>query len=243
MADEPKNPLEGLPDRVKRPVVPARRKREKRRHHNPTVRGGESITKDSQCGSRKADGGTCTLPAGYGTDHTGYGPCSHHMGSTPAGRKSGAMDMAEELMVFYGKPLDTDPITALLDEVRRTAGHVHYLGARIGKFNVPLNDAEGNPAAVPPEVAGWLAIYHSERQQLVRASKAALDAGVNERLVQIAEHQGNRLADAVEEILNRLGLSDAQWARVPDVVPNVLRGLLTEAPVFIEGTVDDQQPN
>lgn len=207
----------------------------------------EPVAADKKCGAKRADGSRCGQVAGWGTDHTGYGPCKWHMGSTPMGRKAAATEMADELMWFYGKPIDTNPIEALLDEVNRTAGHIDWIGRRIAQFNVPLEeevDGQGGikikrPTGVPPEVEGWLKMYQSERNQLIRASKAALDAGVNERLVQLAEHQGAKLADAVEEILSRLGLTPNQWALVPDVVPNVLRQLMG-TPKLIEGvTVDD----
>lgn len=164
------------------------------------------------------------------------------MGNTPDGRKSGAMSMAGELMAFYGEPIDTDPISALLDEVSRTAGHIAWLGKLIGTAKVPLDRDPGDLdlPELPPNVAGWLVIYHSERAQLVRVAKAALDAGVNERLVQIAEFQGERLAGAVEEILRRLGLTPEQQALVPHVVPDVMRGLMSgPVPLQIEAERTD----
>lgn len=233
----------------------ARRKREPRTSFNPEYQ--EGPAGDKVCGARKQEGSTCKLSAGWGTDHVGYGPCKNHMGSTSMGRKTAAGEMAEELMVFYGAPLDTDPISVLLDEVRRTAGHVDWLGKRIANMKAPafepiLNE-EGEPeldekgrvktktSAIPPEVEGWLRMYQSERAHLVRTAKACLDAGLNQRLVEIAEHQGAKLADAVELILVGLQLSSEQQARVPMVVPTVLRQLVANQPLLLEGTLDEQE--
>lgn len=227
----------------------ARRKREAPTSFQPGFH--ESPVGDKKCGAQKQDGSRCGLAAGWNTDHVGYGPCAHHMGSTPAGRKAAGYEMGEELMAFYGSPIETSPIEALLDEVSRTAGHVAWLGQRIAQFDVPLteevDDNTGKvkvirPAGMPPEVEGWIRIYQSERTQLIKASKMALDAGVNERLVQIAEHQGAKLADAVETILLRLNLSAAQQALVPQVVPNVLRQLMA-GPGYIEGEIVDDDGN
>lgn len=202
---------------------------------------------DKKCGAKKQDGSRCGLAAGWNTDHLGYGPCGHHMGATPAGRKAAGYEMGEELMAFYGSPIDTSPIEALLDEVNRTAGHVAWLGQRISQFDIPLteevDDATGKvkvirPAGMPPEVDGWIRIYQSERNQLIKASKMALDAGVNERLVQIAEHQGAKLADAVETILAGLRLTLEQQAMVPTIVPQVLRQLTSGVPMILEGETD-----
>lgn len=224
----------------------ARRKREPKEMVRAGMGYTESAAGDKKCGAKKDDYSFCGLSAGWGTDHVGYGPCKWHLGSTEEGKKSAATEMAEELMVFYGAPIETNPIQALLDEVSRTAGHVAWLAQRIGKFNVPINFEEVDEKGVrhlrvmglPPEVEGWLRVYLSERAQLVRVSKAALDAGVNERLVRIAEYQGEKLADAVETILKQLGLTAAQQALVPSVVPNVLRQLTAGGPILEGETVE-----
>ena len=47
-----------------------------------------------KCGGKKHQGGgTCTRPAGWGTDHPGYGRCKLHGGCVPSGRKA-ALDAA-----------------------------------------------------------------------------------------------------------------------------------------------------
>ena len=35
------------------------------------------------CGAKKVSGGKCTMAAGWGTNHYGYGKCKLHGGSTP----------------------------------------------------------------------------------------------------------------------------------------------------------------
>ena len=226
-----------MPDSNEEPAprsAKARRRVLAKRATNPAY--AESIAGDKKCGSKKNKGiDICTLPAGWGTDHPGFGPCKHHMGSTPAGRKSAAIERGEELMVFYGKPLDTDPIQALLDEVKTTAGHKAWLAAEIAKVNVELVSAQGKVAGLTPEIEGLLRLYQWERDHLVRTAKTCLDAGINQRLVEIAEHQGAKLADAIDTILAGLHLTAAQAALVPQIVPDVLRGLVGSTPRLIEG--------
>lgn len=243
--EEPKvrPPLRKVKGKVRRADAPlARRKREPPRTMNTKNSDQHaSPAGDKLCGARKSDGGACTLRAGFGTDHLGYGPCKHHFGGTPKGRQGAAYDMAGELMFFYGKPIDTNPIDALLDEVRRTSGHVKWLGDRISAmgFELELDPTTGKPnpnTPIPPEIAGWINMYMSERGQLVRVCSAALAAGINERLVQISEAQGSQIADAIDRLLTQLQLTPEQQGRVPDLVPQILRGMIA-TPRVIEGSV------
>lgn len=67
-----------------------------------------------------------------------------------------------------------------------------------------------------------------ERDRCVRYAKVAHDMGIAEREIRLAESQGALLAGAIRQILDELNLSAAQLARVPDVVPRVLRTIAGE---------------
>lgn len=233
MRDEPDEPA---PKSAK-----ARRRQPERRATNPEYSDPtQTPANGRQCGAKKNKGtDICTLPAGWGTEHIGYGPCKHHMGATPAGRKSAALERGEELMVFYGTPIDTNPIDALLDEVKTTAGHKAWLAAEIAKVDIELVSAKGKITGLTPELDGLLRLYQWEREHLVRTSRHCLDAGLNERLVRIAEHQGEKMATAIDEILAGLNLTAAQKALIPDLVPRVLRGLVGGQPRLIEGALNE----
>ena len=41
-----------------------------------------------QCGAKTRAGTPCTQPAGWGTDHVGWGRCKLHGGATPTGHRS-----------------------------------------------------------------------------------------------------------------------------------------------------------
>ena len=62
-------------------------------------------------------------------------------------------------------------------------------------------------------------------EQAGRWASKALEAGVNEHTVRLAEKQGELVADCIQRILDALMLSDVQWARVGTVVPAELRRL------------------
>jgi len=74
-------------------------------------------------------------------------------------------------------------------------------------------------------VRGLTQLEERERDRCVRFAKTAHDMGIAEQQVRLAEQQGQLLADAIGRILDGLDLSPVQRARVPQVVPVVLRSI------------------
>jgi hypothetical protein len=84
------------------------------------------------CGPRNRSGGPCQRPAGWGTDHVGYGRCRLHGGTTPNHVRAAQRQQAAETVASLGLRRDVDPNTAWLEEVHRAAGHVAWLGEVVG---------------------------------------------------------------------------------------------------------------
>lgn len=190
---------------------------------SPDHREASPVPADTKhCNGKKTDrsGNLCRMPAGYRTSHPGFGRCIHHGGKTPAGTKA-AVKLMHASGSFGGTELDVDPIEALLGEVRRTAGHVAWLQERISLWTMEPNED------MPAKQSVWLQVYQYERMHLARVAKIAIDAGVAQRQVALAESQGQLLAQAVNQILTGLQLTNDQKALVPDIVPQVLRAIAT----------------
>jgi hypothetical protein len=113
-----------------------------------------------------------------------------------------------------------EPHEALLEEVHRTAGHVAWIGETVGQLDrnqlvhgitrtVQLPDGSRTVEA-RAAINIWVKLYQEERDRLVRVAKAAIDAGVEERQVRLAEGQAQQLAQVVRAVLTDLGhdLSD-----------------------------------
>ncbi len=77
----------------------------------------------------------------------------------------------------------------------------------------------------------WLYLYREERMHLAKVAKMAIDAGVAQRLVSIAEDQGRVLSAAIRAVLSAIGLSAEQAALVPQVVPPILRAVAQDQPI------------
>lgn len=107
------------------------------------------------------------------------------------------------------------------------------------------NDNPDSPNYLPPlttlhpktgftsftDAREWLYLYREERSHLARVAKMAIDAGVAQRLVSIAEDQGRILASAIRAVLGALGLSPEQAAMVPHIVPPILRAVASDSPI------------
>lgn len=147
----------------------------------------------------------------------------------------------------FGGNLEITDVTAeeaLLEEVRRSVAMVRWLEERIGAFDLDPDNVNigslpslvtetSRGAAGSTDVQAWLLLYREERGHMIRASKTAIDAGIAERMVRIAEEQGNILASAIRAVLSALNLSPDQAALVPTIVPKILRSLAEDKPMEI----------
>lgn len=175
----------------------------------------------NHCGATTRAGGTCRNPAGKGTDHLGHGRCKNHGGSTPNHRKAGRTAKARDAVATYGLPVEVDPHDALIEEIARTNGHVLWLGDIIADlergsliWGITQEKTGGEDWGTTHKAAPnvWLELYHRERQHLARVSKAAIDAGIDERRVRLAEDQGQAIVAVLRATLEDLGV---------DVTPEV----------------------
>jgi hypothetical protein len=199
----------------------------------------------SFCGSKLAKGrkGTCRQIAGAKTDHPGSGHCWLHGGATPAGELYAERQAATRRLAAFGYQIDIDPHEALLLCIRLAAGEVQAATEQVEKLEEgeilvhpweelerPLKEEKGgeNPGIRVTETRKlklqlntWVEVRQQATDRLVRYSAAAVKAGLEERLVRVAEIQGQLMASAVRGILEDLGVADH-----PDA-PKVVRRHLT----------------
>ena len=167
------------------------------------------------CGAKKRQGeGTCTQPAGWGTNHVGIGRCRLHGGSTQNHKTAAVATQARRDVVLFGARRDIHPADALLELVQWTAGEVEYWRQRVrlleeGELTWGVTrvkeggDDRGTTEEAKPNIAYQMAIDASNR--LERYSASALKAGVEERLVRMAEKQGAVIHRVLVDVLGELG--------------------------------------
>lgn len=158
----------------------------------PDTRGAGSST--GICGARKKDNTVCNLSAGWGTNHRGIGTCRNHGGHLPGPRKAAAKATILQAADEMGLSLEIEPHDLMLATVHATAGALAF--------------AQGQIAKVPPEDhkarAFWMEAQGQALDRSARVSKAALDAGIAERRVRLAERTGALIASAAERAMGRM---------------------------------------
>lgn len=203
-------------------VVPGRRGTAGQRHKT-----------GASCGASKKSGGKCTLAAGWGTDHPGIGKCKLHGGSTITHVKAAA---TEEYRTLLGKPIEINPLDALLWCIKIRAGEVKWLSDRMAELD--------ETAWVEDTLVGkQFHLYGRERTHamadLARYSQMAISLGIAERAVKLAELYGETIARLIQGILTDLELTPEQAKNAPIIVRRHL--LLIEGGAdVIEGTATEQ---
>lgn len=150
-------------------------------------------------------------------------------------------EMEKMRVAVMGTAIDVDPMEALLWCVRITAGEVAYATQKVHELteeDVIVNPQQtveregGGPqvaseevTTMPDELNLWIKVRHQATERLAKFSKMALDAGVAERSVRLAEGAGDQLATAISSILVGLQLTHEQEMRAPALVRQALETL------------------
>lgn len=161
-----------------------------------------------KCGAKllKRDG-TCTLPAGWGTDHQGFGKCRKHLGTTPNVAKAAERERAEHearraLEGITEFEAVADPVLRLQLLAGRAERFMEVLGERVEELRSVRYSTEGGEQ-LRAEVSLYERAMASAGRLLVDLAKLNLD----ERLVRISETQAQVVNEVIRAVLSDLGLS------------------------------------
>lgn len=139
----------------------------------------------------------CLKYRGEHTFHFGYGRCKKHSDVEEEKVWAAVYDVA--------KMQDVTPWDALIDSVKLAAGRVAWVDQELDRRVRVLDGAEDSS-----EVRRWLEESRRERTLLARMAKAAIDAGVTERMVRQVELEGALVAEALIAGLDALDLTADQ---------------------------------
>lgn len=183
------------------------------------------------CGAKaRHSGKPCMKPAGWGTEHNGFGTCKLHMGNCPNPIKSAERKMAmTEVRGMFDDIPEVDPRESLLMCVRLAAAQVSYYAWRVSLLtddnlvSASIKDvatASGKVVQVVtgPSLSIWQDLLDKAIAKLATYSKMALDHNIDERLVNSAERIGDEISRLIRGILDDLMMTDDQMKRAPDIV-------------------------
>lgn len=124
------------------------------------------------------------------------------------------------------------PWDALLKSVRLAAGRVSWVDDQLA-LAVRQNDGDMNQ----PNVAKWLKESRLERTLLAKMGKAAIDAGVAERMVRQVELEGQLVAEALVHALDVLELTSEQRTLALEAAHARLLSASGNQTLVVQGTV------
>ena len=180
--------------------------------------GHQGLTK--KCGAQtrnKASGGRkCARPAGWGTDHYGIGYCKWHGGSTAPQRRSAYRQMAMADFEIAHADVKAEPHEALIWCVEQQAKRAVWLQQIDEVQSIEDLGVKDSPANVFSDM------LRNATKDLAQYSKMALDAGVDERRVQIAERTGDLIVKVLQHFMSGIELTPEQKAIAPEVTRKAL---------------------
>jgi hypothetical protein len=185
-----------------------------------------------RCSGHRQDGQPCGQPA-----MLGQRVCRKHGGKAPQAMAAAKARMAQEearrLAQTLGEPVETDPVEALHNLIRWSAGHVNWYRSQLVQFlpdalvwgdvEVKQSDLQGLTVVQRSQVNAWLVLYNEERKFLATICAKAIHAGLAEREVRLEEQQGALIAEIMRAVLADLELTPDQQTKALQVVPMHLR--------------------
>jgi hypothetical protein len=140
-----------------------------------------------------------------------------------------------------GTPIEVEPHDAIIHAIRITAGEVSYCDEQIRKlsedelFERPL---ETNIAQLPSGkwieieekrtaevISRWVTLRDDALANLVKYSKYAIEVGIDERRVRVAERVADIITPLLTDLAADLNLSDEQRRLLPMVIDRRMRQL------------------
>ena len=179
-----------------------------------------------KCGARKKQSeGNCTRPAGWGTDHPGFGRCKLHGGCVPSGRKAALEQAIQAQAASELAKLDVVPVANPLAELQILAAQsVAWKNAMAAKVN-ELTDVSYRSTLGQEQLRSELTLWERAMDRCLATLTALAKMDIDERLVRIEEGKAVMVAAAVRDGLAKAGATEQQQLEAKKHVVLRLRAL------------------
>jgi hypothetical protein len=166
-----------------------------------------------------------------GSPVAGHHVCRMHGGASPGAVATATSNLAQRalerrigalLKEAEHEVKDQHPIDGLLEVVRNTGGMVRVLRMLVGE-DEEVWGPKGQFDDAAPTV--HVELYRHWNALHLQATKLALEAGIDERMVRNAEATGTRLFDALDKALSTANLTPSQSSSIRATLAAELRAL------------------
>lgn len=176
-----------------------------------------------KCGAKlHGRDGTCSLPAGWGTPHKGYGRCRKHFGNAPTVARTAEAERVEREARAELARLDVTPVDNAIEELQALAGGglawERAIGDMVNELTSIRYESEHGGEQLPAEVA--LLERALDRCERVLVAMARLN--LDERLVRLTDRQAQLVTEVLKGALDDLGI-DRSEAEVGKAMAHRLR--------------------
>lgn len=163
----------------------------------------EPANLDRTCGTLTKRGTRCGLPAGWGTEHVGFGSCRKHLGTTRNRSIRAAAQVVDR---------DARALLAKLGEPQPMGDPVRRLRELAGEADQWLDVCRAQVAALEgrytsesvyqgEQVRAMVREYTLAIERVVKCAEGLVKLGFEERRVRVEEAQAVLLAQAVDTML------------------------------------------
>jgi hypothetical protein len=164
-----------------------------------------------RCGAQKrqgAPGDTCTLVAGFGTDHVGIGRCKFHGGNTRNQRVAARTELADLEARQVLATLEVTPVGDPFAALSRLAGQVVAWQEAISSIVNQLGDRiryEG--ASGSEQLRAEIALYERAMDRTGQILGLIAKLNIEDRMARVTERQADALVSALEAALAAAGVT------------------------------------
>lgn len=176
-----------------------------------------------KCGGKlHGRAGTCQLPAGWGTEHAGYGRCRKHLGNAPTVARAAERERIEAETRVELARLDVVPVDNPLGELQKLAGQVlAWRDALAGRVN-SLTDIRFRDEHGGEQLRSEVVLFERAMDRCERVLVAMARLNIDERLVKITLEQARLTNEVLKGALDDLGI-DRHDGEVRKVMARRLR--------------------
>lgn len=176
-------------------------------------------------------GQPCTQRKGWGTNHPGSGGCKYHGGRSPTGKVHAAKEQLRNELRELAMPEGVNPIQSLYEAVRiaswRESG-LRLLLIAAEALAGPDHLGDARPAVV------WQ-MHDTALKRKAEIAKMAVDAGLDSRMVELAEREADLLHRALLAGLEAGGVTSAKAREAAfEAVRGVIDNVTPAVPVGAE---------